>query len=129
MAKKPQASPPPSRDPLDAVPLLSPGVQAKADQRGGLQLYLEQAPRAGLEGWVSRVLRLRRPVRVNLDAHGAAYWRLVDGERDLHAITRRLASELSLSPEIARQAVIVFTRDLMLRGLLHLRLQPQAVTP
>ena len=125
----PAASQGPVRDPLDAVPLLTPGVQSKAANLGHLQLYLEQRQRPGLEGWLNRTLRLRRPIRVNLDPAGSAYWQLIDGERDLHAITHTLGEQLGLEPDAARQAVIAFTRDLMLRGLIHLRLQPPPGTP
>ncbi len=127
---QPSASPPPlpARDPLAAVPLVAPGVQAKADASGLVQVRLELPARSRLEQFLGRTLGFRRPAYLNLDQLGSAYWRLVDGQRDLRAIAARLTREHQVPADRAREAVAFFTRDLMLRHVICLRIAPPSAT-
>jgi hypothetical protein len=76
---------------------------------------------------VMRTLRLSNGVRVNLDRCGTLYWRHIDGKRSLADIEKALRRELSLGRKESTKAVIEFTKQLMLRGLICLRLPGQPV--
>ena len=109
-------------DPLDAVPQISAGVEAKTAANRHIQLRQIRPARSRLERFCSNTLKLQRAVRINLDERGSFFWELIDSRRNLHEIARRLAREYELSADQARTATIIFTRELMRRGVLQLEL-------
>ena len=109
------------RDPFAAIPVVPAGVTAQALPSGGLRLTYRPAA----QGTVGRLLHrigLRRERRINLDARGALFWAQLDGHRGLRAIEEHLRKELALQREKSEEATILFTRQLMQRGLILLRI-------
>ncbi len=117
----------PARHPLDAVPLPAAGVTVDEPAPGAFILWRAIGlPAHGVFGRIGRRLGWQRVIRVEMDATGREYWRLVDGERSLAAIAELMQSRFGWSVEQSRRAVATFTRDLMLRGLIRLRLAEDA---
>lgn len=112
-----------ARDPLDATPVVATGVEATRDGQGRTRLRRRGAPRNRVAAWLERVLGFENNAQFTLDEHGGAYWELIDGNRDLHAIERELRARFSATPEQSKEAVITYTSSLMSRGLVCLRLE------
>lgn len=119
----PVTLPPTYRDPLTAIPLVTPGVEARADAANLIQLRYQLPARSRLEHFFAITLQFRPPLRINLDERGSCFWRLIDGERNLHRIAERLGATFSLPREQANQAVMLFTRELMRRGVIRLEIR------
>lgn len=113
------------RDPLNATPVVAPGVEARVDARSLLQLRRDKPPQSQASALLKRWLRYKSYVRVNLDECGTAFWRQIDGRRDLHGIERNLRKRFGWTKEQSVDAIIGFTKLLMLRGLICLRLPGQ----
>jgi hypothetical protein len=111
----------PARDPLDAVPLVAEGVEARADSRGRIQLKRTWQPAGGVRGFLARTLKYEHSARLDLDEPGSAYWRLVDGRRTLREMAAALARDSSRSEDECRKATILFTRSLMVRHFVNLK--------
>jgi hypothetical protein len=120
----------PDWDPLDAVPRVTAGVEAKTAADGRVQLRYLPPARSRLERFCRHTLQLQRAVRINLDERGSFFWGLIDSRRNLHDVARRVAREYGLSADQAWTATIVFTRELMRRGVVQLELprQPAAAS-
>ena len=115
------------RDPLSAIPVAAPGVEACAGKRGSaigrVMLRKETGiAKGGLFGKIGNRLGWKRVRRIELDEQGSEYWRLVNGGRTLEAIARKMQKRFGWTPEQSRKAVVTYTRDLMLRGLIQLRI-------
>ena len=109
------------RDPFAAVPSITPGVEAKLDSRSMLQLKRVIEPSSQPMRFLADKLGLRRSVRVNLDEMGTFFWQRIDGVRDLRSIAESLRTRFHLDRKECDLAVIRYTRLLMLRGLVQLR--------
>jgi len=114
------------KDPLAAVPVIAPGVEARTDSRACFQLKRVLPEKPGLGAALMRTLRIERDLHLDLDRRGSDFWRLIDGQRDLHQIAGQLARQYSLSGPQSREAVVVFTKQLMLRELILLKLPPHS---
>jgi hypothetical protein len=112
----------PIPNPLTAVPIPMDGVEARRDTGSLVQLNRRVQPARGISGWVSRVLGARR-VRVNLDEQGSFFWERIDGQRNLAQIASELQQRFGTDPAAARQATVMFTRMLMLRHIIQLRVE------
>jgi len=108
-------------DPLAVTPEAEPDAEARIDEKNLLQVRRRFPARGGLYGWISRKLRYRHEVRINLDERGTRFWQLMDGRRNLDAIAVALGKEFDLERSKAREAVILFTKMLMTRHLVYLR--------
>jgi len=108
-------------DPLDAVPIVRDNVEVATDRGGLTQLRYVAPPRSGVRAFLSGRLKLVKALRVNLDERGTAFWRLIDGRRDLHVISRQIGEQFGLDRKQARDATIAFIRELMLRGMIQLK--------
>jgi hypothetical protein len=106
---------------LTAVPGIWDDVEARPDSRNLLQVRRILRPRSRLEGFFARTFNFRKVIRVNLDDQGTAFWTAINGRRPLSEISKRLAGRFRLEPHLADQATIVFTRNLMLRHLIYLK--------
>jgi hypothetical protein len=110
------------RDPLAATPVAAPGVEAHRDGASLTQLRRARPHRNGAAGLLGRLFGFSGYARIALDERGSAFWKQVDGRRDLHAIERGLRERFGLAREESERAVVEFTKALMLRGLVCLRL-------
>jgi hypothetical protein len=120
---------PQARDPLSAIPLRPAKVELRRDPAGSIHLRVCLQ----VDGWRARLgrwLRYDFSRTVALDAAGTRFFDLVDGERTLRSIAAALAAPLNRSVPESEQAVILYTRDLMRRGFLDLKLmRSQPSTP
>lgn len=112
----------PSRDPLEAVPRPAPRVKAVSRGEDVLELQrrLPSATRWGAK--IAKALHMQRFQRVKLDPLGSYYWKQIDGDTSLHDIAFALQRHTLQSLEECRSAVLVFTRDLMTRHMLQLKI-------
>ena len=108
-------------DPLAVTPAAEPDVETRPDEDDLLHLRRSFAPKPGLYGWLSRVMRYRHEVRVDLDERGTMFWRLMDGRRNLDTIAAAMSKRCDLDRSKAREAVIVFVKMLMTRRLVYLK--------
>ena len=109
-------------DPLSVVPAAEANVEARQDDCQRVQLRRMIEPKPGLYRRVARLLRYRHDVRVNLDEGGSCFWRQIDGRRDLGSIAVAVGKHLGVDDDEARKAVMAFTRALMIRRLIYLKL-------
>src|SRR5689334_6311450 len=107
-------------NPLTAIPQAMPGVEAQADARGRLQLRKPRLYTGGLLQWLTTRLRWRADSRIVLDEYGRFYWQQLDGQHTLEEIAGAFSRHYTRSLEESRRAVLQFTRDLMLRRIIHL---------
>ena len=116
------------KDPFAACPVHAPYVEAR-EIDGKVQVRLQPPPSAGRGGWRASLARRLTmfPFRlVCLDELGTFYWKQVDGRRTLAEIERRLRDHARLEPGQSRDAVVVFTKMLMRRSLIALKLPGHA---
>jgi len=109
-------------DPFAACPVRIPFIRAKSDTQGRLQLKHSPPPGRGLRGFLARQFSLFSVKRIFLDERGSFFWNLIDGHRTLAEIERSLARQYDLEAQQSRDAVILFTKMLMRRGLIGLKL-------
>lgn len=117
-----------ARDPLLAVPIQSEGVQSHIGREGRLHLRRVLPPRGRFDRIMRRVFGTRAIVVINVDARGAYFWEQIDGRRNLHAIAQLIGIRFNLTPEAARQSTVLFTKMMMIRSLIQLRLDDPATT-
>ena len=115
-------------DPLAAIPMIAPSVDARTEADGVVQLRQKRALGGGALGRLCSRMGFSPDRRINLDARASRFWSLIDGQRTLHEIADRVATEWSVSPTDARSLAVQFTRDLMIRELIVLRVE-QPATP
>ena len=121
--KKPLPPPgPPHTDPFLAVAHLDPEAQVRKDANGHLRIRRELPDRPGLSEFLARTLGFRRALRINLDERGTFFWNQVDGKRSLGEIEKRVRRHYELEAQESKDAIIVYTKELLLRHLLHLEL-------
>jgi len=114
------------RDAFAAVPVVADGVEAREDAQGRVQLRRVAPAKPGLASFVSRRLKLERRIRVNLDDYGSLFWKQIDGRRTLRGIEVLIREQTEQEQTESEKATIVFTRMLMLRHLIYLKVEEGA---
>lgn len=117
-------APAPARDPLDAIPLRPDSVEVRSGDGGTCQLCRKLPEQPGIGGWISRKLKLQRDIYLQLDNYGAWFWNRIDDNHTLRQIASDMAGEFNWEADMARQSVLTFTRQLMERGFIALRIEP-----
>jgi hypothetical protein len=115
-----------ARDPLDAVPLVPPDVSAtEAEGRRGPEVRVTRRlrPGRGLGGRLVAWMGGDYPIRVALDGAARFFWRQIDGRRSLAEIAAAVRREYGMGEDEARRATIEFTKSLMRRHLIGLRIE------
>lgn len=107
-------------DPLDAIPHVSPGAEARANDEGIMQVRMVLPPKPGLNEFLARKLGMRRNFRLQLDEQGTFFWKQIDGQANLKEIVKRLRKKYNLKHEEAVKAVVIFTKMLMARYVIQL---------
>lgn len=116
------ASSPSTRDLLAAVPIVAEDVIATPTPgRPGLKLERALPPSGRFAAWLERHFGLGRMQSYELDVVGTGFFQAIDGRRTLAQIEALLRKENRFSESESRTAVIEFTKTLMLRGLVALR--------
>jgi hypothetical protein len=116
----------PARNPLDAVPVIADGIETKTDNLGLLQLRRARPIRKGMIGALVRRYNLRRATRVDLDDRGTMFWILIDGKRTLGEIARTMTMKCAAGEGEMNKAVMIYTKALMLRGCVGLKVATEA---
>jgi len=109
-------------DPFAALPVRTPFVRARADSQGCLQIKHSPPPGRGLRGLFARYFSLFPVRRIFLDERGSFFWNQIDGQHTLADIERALNQKYAMEAQQSRDAVILFTKMLMRRGLIGLKL-------
>lgn len=109
-------------NPLTAVPFVPQGIEAGLDGAGLIQVRRVESPRGRVGRTVYKLLHFRPQRVVKLDERGSFFWSSIDGERDLLEISASLATRFGVEPKFARESVMLFTKALMLKRLIHLKL-------
>ena len=113
-------------NPLEVIPVVEADTEARRDERGLLQIRRAMQPKRGLYEWVSRKFRFRHDIRINLDEVGSFFWEQIDGRRTLDDVTGAIRKQFDLKLDESRKAVIMFTKVLLLRHLVYLKVPSPA---
>jgi hypothetical protein len=111
-------------DPFAAIPHIAPHVRARTGVDGLVQIKRTPPAGRGLRGFLARYLGFHLTTRIDLDERGSFFWSRIDGVRDLRAIEGELRACYNLGDQESKDAVILFTKMLMRRGLILLDLRP-----
>lgn len=118
-----------ARDPLAAVPVIAQGVEARADSNGLLQLRAAPPRKKGIMSAIAKKLGMHRHVRVDLDACGSMFWRRINGRRPLREIEAYIREQTGLDEKETKKAVVAYTKMLMQRHLIMLRIEHRREVP
>ena len=119
----PPATGRPARDPFEAVPLAAPGVAEERGDDGSLVLVHRVPVPPRYARLLGRYLGRERVSRTVLDENGAFFWRQIDGVRSLGSIADAVRVRLNQPEAQARESAVAFTKDLMKRNLIQLKLK------
>lgn len=102
---------------LRLYPLRNAAVRYEQDEDGIYTLIVPLQPR-GLFGWFSRIFKLPREHRIELDDIGSLVWTLCDGRHNVEAIAQRLAQQYKLERREAEYSLFAFLNTLSRRGFI-----------
>ena len=111
----------PARDPLEAIPMVAEGVRTEVGENGATVLVSATPVPMRYARLLGRFLGRERIARVILDENGTFFWQQIDGIRTLRQISDNVRVRMNRPDGDSRAAVISFTRDLMKRNLLNLK--------
>lgn len=114
-----RTAPPPldRRQVLRLYPLRNAVVRSEQKEDGVYTLIVPLPPR-GLVGWLSRIFRLPREHRIELDEIGSVVWTLCDGRHSVETIVQRLVQQFKLERREAEYSLFVFLNTLSRRGFI-----------
>ncbi len=107
-------------DPLAVVPLTPDNVEQKRDSHGLINLRLN-VPVKGLRKSLANWLGYQYTKMVELDEMGSMFYERVDGRRTLRDIAGEMAGKCRRSQDEMNKQVLLFTRTLMSRNMIILR--------
>lgn len=102
---------------LRLYPLRNAAVRYEQGEDGIYTLIVPLQPR-GLFGWFSRIFKLPREHRIELDDIGSLVWALCDGRHNVDAIAQRLAQQYKLERREAEYSLFAFLNTLSRRGFI-----------
>ncbi|MCS7301250.1 MAG: PqqD family protein [Fimbriimonadales bacterium] len=111
---------PPQTDRKQALrlyPLRNAAVRYEQNDEGVYTLIVALPPR-GLFGWFSRIFKLPREHRIELDEIGSTVWSLCDGRHQVDAIVQRLVQQYKLERREAEYSLFAFLNTLSRRGFI-----------
>ena len=106
---------------LEAVPQIADDVEVRKDAGGHVHLRRALPLKPGLLRPLVKRLGYRRRIHVDLDVQGTLFWELIDGARRLREIEEAMRTKLSIEREKSEAAILAFTKMLMLRHLIYLK--------
>jgi len=115
------------RDPFEAVPVVADQVESREDVRSRVEVRVEFPSKPGLQEFLARNLRFRKIRRHTLDERGSFFWKQIDGNTSLAEIEKRQRRAFSLERRESRDAIVLFTKALMNRGLIYLKVAEGAL--
>lgn len=113
----------PARDPLEAIPMVAEGVRTEVGENGATVLVSATPVPMRYARLLGRFLGRERIARVILDENGTFFWQQIDGTRTLRQISDGVRIRINRPEVESRKAVITFTKDLMRRNLVVLKLR------
>ena len=125
MSKKDKSPKPVVSDPLGVIPLLADNVEVKTDSSGMMQAKVT-TPVTGLRKWLTEHFHYVYSRRFALDEYGTHYLSLVDGKRTLRQIVTDLTGKLNKDNIETEKAVLLFTKTMMIKGIVVLQVPPEA---
>jgi len=112
-------------DPLAVVPLVPPTVNVEQDDRGLLRLRQEIVVK-GMRKRFAHWFGFDYTRTFELDDYGTQYFRLVDGKKTIREIVNEMMSKLGGRRADVERAVMLFTKQLMLKNMLVLHVTPES---
>jgi len=109
-------------NPLQAIPVPEQGVETKYDPKSRAQLRRVLPPKRGMYAWISKRMGYQHFTRIDLDEGGSLFWKEVDGKTSLNEVANRLKESFDCTHEQAIKACLTFSRELMLRRMICLRI-------
>lgn len=113
---------------LIAVPLPKKGVETRVSE-GGIQLRRDIEPNNRILRWCINRFHFNKDLRLVLDTHGGGFWKLLDGHRNLGQISERMSNQFQMDPTECERAVILYTKMLMRRHFIVLRVATPRNSP
>ncbi|MDW8052083.1 MAG: PqqD family protein [Armatimonadota bacterium] len=105
------------RQVLRLYPLRNALVRFEQDEEGVYTLIVPVQPR-GVFGWLSRIFKLPREHRVQLDELGSTVWALCDGQHSVESIVQHLTRRYKLERREAELSLFAFLNILARRGFI-----------
>jgi hypothetical protein len=116
------------RDPFAVIPMQPENVELRRDSRGRIHLRLTPQLK-GFQAALARWLHYDCTKKVELDQHGTLFYGLVDGTRSLAQIVDAMTAQLGKARKEIEPGVILFTKGLMTRRLLLLKVADRVDLP
>ena len=104
---------------LVAVPLPREEIEV-CTGKGELHLRREIEPKSKILSWCIDRFHFDKDVRLVLDPYGSGFWKLMDGQRNLEQIGKRMSEQFEMEPKECEKAVILYTKMLMRRHFIDL---------
>ena len=111
-----------ARNPFTAIPMVAPQVSEEQSADGELTLVHTVPVPMRYARFLGRFLGREHIARTILDEQGTFFWRQIDGTRSLAEIAHAIRLHANQPDEQARKSVIAFTKDLMTRNLIVLKI-------
>ena len=102
---------------LRLYPIRNAIVRYEQREDGVYILIVPLQPR-GIFGWFSRIFKLPREHRIELDEIGSTVWAMCDGKHAVEAIVQRLAQQYALERREAELSLFAFLNTLARRGFI-----------
>jgi hypothetical protein len=102
---------------LRLYPVRNALVRFEQREDGVYILIVPIQPR-GIFGWFSRIFKLPREHRIELDEIGSAVWALCDGKHAVETIVQRLVQQYTLERREAELSLFAFLNTLARRGFI-----------
>ncbi len=102
---------------LRLYPLRNSMVRSEQKDDGVYILIVPLPPR-GLFGWLSRIFKLPREHRIELDEIGSVVWALCDGRHSVETIVQQLVQQFKLERREVEYSLFVFLNTLARRGFI-----------
>jgi len=115
--RRPKPSPLDRRQVLRLYPIRNALVRHEQNESGVFTLIVPLQPR-GIFGWLSRIFKLPREHRIELDEIGSAVWALCDGRHAVETIVQRLAQQYKLERREVELSLFAFLNTLARRGFI-----------
>jgi hypothetical protein len=102
---------------LRLYPIRNAVVRFEQREDGVYILIVPIQPR-GIFGWFSRIFKLPREHKIELDEIGSAVWALCDGKHAVESIVQRLVQQYTLERREAELSLFAFLNTLARRGFI-----------
>jgi hypothetical protein len=102
---------------LRLYPVRNAVVRFEQREDGVYILIVPIQPR-GVFGWFSRIFKLPREHRIELDEIGSAVWAMCDGKHAVESIVQRLVQQYTLERREAELSLFAFLNTLARRGFI-----------